>query len=402
MGSGSTPLLVNNNHEEEDRKPVRAVVREFGNESKRLWKIAGPAIFTSICQYSLGALTQTFAGQLSELDLAAVSVENSVIAGLAFGVMKDTDNLKGGLDYTCMPLVAITKRWENSTSGLAKRISDPVIDLTDPSMDVEFEDLVAARARHSSRTTKITTPPYVKKKRKLQKDLTVKRPKTQGGNKTMSYEVPNDQFRPQMLLPNHCYVSKSDSLMEVPQLGFQLNKGFTLPRNIAFLQPLDDTSLICTGVVNTLRAFGASKVVADMEKRLKLMSDQNLKLTTKKEVAESAAHLAKIQLEESQESMASTLTANEILKKEKNEKLDKYRKDVNEKYLQQIYKLQDDLFIDGWKAALAKAGVTPDSSQYSDPILPWKKDSSPTEEAEEKGSEKDPKKEVETILDASA
>ncbi|KAF5942899.1 hypothetical protein HYC85_020541 [Camellia sinensis] len=87
MGSGTTPLLVNNNDEEEDRKPVRAVVREFGNESKRLWKIAGPAIFTSICQYSLGALTQTFAGQLSELDLAAVSVENSVIAGLAFGVM---------------------------------------------------------------------------------------------------------------------------------------------------------------------------------------------------------------------------------------------------------------------------------------------------------------------------
>lgn len=87
MGSGTTPLLVNDNHEEEDRKPLRAVVREFGNESKRLWKIAGPAIFTSICQYSLGALTQTFAGQLSELDLAAVSVENSVIAGLAFGVM---------------------------------------------------------------------------------------------------------------------------------------------------------------------------------------------------------------------------------------------------------------------------------------------------------------------------
>lgn len=84
-------------------------------------------------------------------------------------------------------------------------------------------------------------------------DPAVKRPKTQEGNKTMSYEVPNDQFRPQMLLPNRCYVSKSDSLMEVPQLGFQLNKGFTLPRNITFRQPLDDTSLICTGVVSTLR-----------------------------------------------------------------------------------------------------------------------------------------------------
>ncbi|KAK6245354.1 hypothetical protein SCA6_008444 [Theobroma cacao] len=67
-------------------KPVRWV-KEFGYESKRLWHIAGPAILTAICQYSLGALTQTFAGHVSELDLAAVSVENSVVAGLAFGVM---------------------------------------------------------------------------------------------------------------------------------------------------------------------------------------------------------------------------------------------------------------------------------------------------------------------------
>lgn len=62
-------------------------VKEFGSESKRLWHIAGPAIFTALCQYSLGAVTLTFSGQLSELDLAAVSVENSVIAGLSFGVM---------------------------------------------------------------------------------------------------------------------------------------------------------------------------------------------------------------------------------------------------------------------------------------------------------------------------
>uniref|UniRef100_A0A2N9G056 Protein DETOXIFICATION n=1 Tax=Fagus sylvatica TaxID=28930 RepID=A0A2N9G056_FAGSY len=64
-----------------------ALLRKFGKESKTLWKLAGPAIFTAICQYSLGALTQTFAGQVGELELAAVSVENSVIAGLAFGVM---------------------------------------------------------------------------------------------------------------------------------------------------------------------------------------------------------------------------------------------------------------------------------------------------------------------------
>ncbi|KAK4746254.1 hypothetical protein SAY87_012566 [Trapa incisa] len=66
---------------------VRGFLGEFRSESKRLWHIAGPAIFTAICQFSLGALTQTFVGQIGELELAAFSVENSVIAGLAFGVM---------------------------------------------------------------------------------------------------------------------------------------------------------------------------------------------------------------------------------------------------------------------------------------------------------------------------
>ncbi|XWS14628.1 hypothetical protein CRYUN_Cryun35bG0025500 [Craigia yunnanensis] len=87
MAVDSAPLLnIYGNDSNQIEKPMR-FVKEFGYESKKLWRIAGPAIFTAICQYSLGALTQTFAGLVSELDLAAVSVENSVIAGLAFGVM---------------------------------------------------------------------------------------------------------------------------------------------------------------------------------------------------------------------------------------------------------------------------------------------------------------------------
>ncbi|XP_059447111.1 protein DETOXIFICATION 29-like [Corylus avellana] len=60
---------------------------QFLIESKKLWYLAGPAIFTSICQYSLGAITQVFAGHVGTLALAAVSIENSVIAGFSFGVM---------------------------------------------------------------------------------------------------------------------------------------------------------------------------------------------------------------------------------------------------------------------------------------------------------------------------
>lgn len=62
-------------------------IKEALIENKKLWCLAGPAIFTAIAQYSLGAITQVFAGHLTTLELDAVSTENMVIAGLAFGIM---------------------------------------------------------------------------------------------------------------------------------------------------------------------------------------------------------------------------------------------------------------------------------------------------------------------------
>ncbi|KAJ6422299.1 hypothetical protein OIU84_027285 [Salix udensis] len=74
----------------DDIQPIngaRDFFREFFRESKKLWFLAAPAIFTSVCQYSLGAITQVFSGHVGTLELAAVSVENSVIAGFSFGLM---------------------------------------------------------------------------------------------------------------------------------------------------------------------------------------------------------------------------------------------------------------------------------------------------------------------------
>ncbi|XAR65107.1 hypothetical protein NMG60_11009083 [Bertholletia excelsa] len=76
--------------DEVDIEPIGHVgdfFREFIVESKKLWYLAGPAIFTSLCQYTLGAVTQIFAGHVGTLELAAISVENSVIAGFAFGAL---------------------------------------------------------------------------------------------------------------------------------------------------------------------------------------------------------------------------------------------------------------------------------------------------------------------------
>ncbi|RVW43389.1 hypothetical protein VitviT2T_000636 [Vitis vinifera] len=88
--TAANSLLATFNADESDIGPINGVrdfYKEFIVESKKLWYLAGPAIFTSLCQYSLGAITQVFAGHVGTLELAAVSVENSVIAGFSFGVM---------------------------------------------------------------------------------------------------------------------------------------------------------------------------------------------------------------------------------------------------------------------------------------------------------------------------
>ncbi|KAJ4962099.1 hypothetical protein NE237_022009 [Protea cynaroides] len=105
MDNGTHPLLISN-HEEEDQQLLRLrtvsftaegdiehinglrdFFTQFGVESKKLWNLAGPAIFTSICQYTLGSITQVFAGHVGTVQLAAFSVENSVIAGFSYGAM---------------------------------------------------------------------------------------------------------------------------------------------------------------------------------------------------------------------------------------------------------------------------------------------------------------------------
>ncbi|KAG7647322.1 Protein DETOXIFICATION 32 [Arabidopsis thaliana] len=73
-----------------DMPPIsggRDFIRQFAAESKKLWWLAGPAIFTSFCQYSLGAVTQILAGHVNTLALAAVSIQNSVISGFSVGIM---------------------------------------------------------------------------------------------------------------------------------------------------------------------------------------------------------------------------------------------------------------------------------------------------------------------------
>ncbi|KAJ4801746.1 Protein DETOXIFICATION [Rhynchospora pubera] len=55
------------------------------HESKKLWRIVGPAIFQRVVIYGMVVITQAFAGHLGDLELAALSI-STIITGFSFGL----------------------------------------------------------------------------------------------------------------------------------------------------------------------------------------------------------------------------------------------------------------------------------------------------------------------------
>lgn len=93
------PLLqeyLSSQGEEKEEEESRLAERVWV-ESKKLWHIVGPAIFSRIASYSMLVITQAFAGHLGDLELAAISICNNVIVGFDFGL------LVGTFLYLCFP-----------------------------------------------------------------------------------------------------------------------------------------------------------------------------------------------------------------------------------------------------------------------------------------------------------
>ncbi|CAO2194806.1 unnamed protein product [Urochloa humidicola] len=59
----------------------------WSGESKNLWRVAGPVILASVFQFLIAFVTAAFVGHIGQVELAAVSIVNGVIEGLAFGLL---------------------------------------------------------------------------------------------------------------------------------------------------------------------------------------------------------------------------------------------------------------------------------------------------------------------------
>ncbi|KAF5740183.1 putative multidrug resistance pump [Tripterygium wilfordii] len=63
------------------------LIRETWLESKKIWKIAGPSIFSRLAMFSMTVIIQSFAGHLGDLNLAAISIACTVIISISFGFL---------------------------------------------------------------------------------------------------------------------------------------------------------------------------------------------------------------------------------------------------------------------------------------------------------------------------
>ncbi|KAH7849238.1 hypothetical protein Vadar_015036 [Vaccinium darrowii] len=56
-------------------------------ETKQLWHLVGPSIFGRICAATFAVVTQAFAGHLGDVELASISIVNTVVVGFTFGLV---------------------------------------------------------------------------------------------------------------------------------------------------------------------------------------------------------------------------------------------------------------------------------------------------------------------------
>ncbi|XP_057830665.2 protein DETOXIFICATION 27-like [Cryptomeria japonica] len=62
------------------------LVRRIADESKKIWAIAGPTIFSCMALYGTNVVSQAYAGHLGELELAAIAIAITVIVGFNYGL----------------------------------------------------------------------------------------------------------------------------------------------------------------------------------------------------------------------------------------------------------------------------------------------------------------------------
>lgn len=78
--------LLKTEREDEESKGAPLTERLWA-ENKKMWAVAGPAIFTRFSTFGIGLISQVFIGHIGAVDLAAYSLVSTVLLRFANGVL---------------------------------------------------------------------------------------------------------------------------------------------------------------------------------------------------------------------------------------------------------------------------------------------------------------------------
>ena len=78
-------LLIKEATEEEEEE--LGLINRVWNESKKIWVVAGPAIFTRFSTFGTNVVSQAFIGHIGSTELAAYSLVFTVLVRFANGIL---------------------------------------------------------------------------------------------------------------------------------------------------------------------------------------------------------------------------------------------------------------------------------------------------------------------------
>lgn len=83
------PDVVQAGEEEvnDDQKEKSDLKSKVWTETKKLWHIVGPTIFSRLAIFSMNLITQAYVGHLGDLELASFTIANNIIVGFNFGFL---------------------------------------------------------------------------------------------------------------------------------------------------------------------------------------------------------------------------------------------------------------------------------------------------------------------------
>lgn len=88
MGDELKESLLQRQHE--DKEEAESLSKRVWNESKKLWVVAGPAIFTRFSTFGIQVVSQAFIGHIGSTELAAFALTMTVLIRFSNGVLVRT------------------------------------------------------------------------------------------------------------------------------------------------------------------------------------------------------------------------------------------------------------------------------------------------------------------------